>query len=52
MNESMEPDAIGDLIVNILNDENPKLRYQVGPFMQKASATIKKVLPGRVLEES
>lgn len=51
MNISMEPDLIGELIARILQDQKPKLRYRVGPMMQKASVSIKKILPGRLFEK-
>lgn len=51
MDTSMDPAVIGKLIIRILNEKKPKLRYQVGTFTQKASTTIKKVLPNRIFEK-
>ena len=51
MSQSMDPSVIGKLIVTILKEPNPKLKYQVGPALQKLSTRIKKILPPRMFEK-
>lgn len=50
MSQSMDPAVIGDLVVKIMNENKPRLRYRVGRFVQKLSPVIKKFLPDRWFE--
>lgn len=45
------PIEIAKAIAAILKKKNPKVHYQVGPFMQKLSKTLKKILPSRIFEK-
>jgi NAD(P)-dependent dehydrogenase (short-subunit alcohol dehydrogenase family) len=44
------PESIGKLIVRILRDERPYLRYRAANLMQRFSLTLMRILPGRWFE--
>ncbi len=44
------PEEIAKTIAHILSQKNPRVHYQVGPFLQKLSKTLKKILPSRIFE--
>jgi len=44
------PEPVARLICRILEARRPRLRYTVGPAMQRAALQMKKILPGRVFE--
>lgn len=44
------PEEIAKAIAEILTNKNPRVHYQVGPFLQKLSKTLKKILPSRIFE--
>jgi len=46
----LPPEIMAENILSIIRKENPKLRYQVGTFVQKLSLTLKQILPGRFFE--
>lgn len=50
MDEAMDPKILGDILQTIIEDPKPKLRYMVGPFLQKFSTVLKRVLPARTFE--
>ena len=45
------PEEIAKAIAAILKKKNLKVHYQVGPFMQKLTKTLKKILPSRIFEK-
>jgi short-subunit dehydrogenase len=45
------PEEIAKAIAKILTQKNPRVHYQVGPFLQKLSKTLKKFLPSRIFEK-
>jgi hypothetical protein len=49
--EGNPPEEIAIAIANIIEKGNPKVHYQVGPFMQKLSKTLKSILPSRIFEK-
>jgi short-subunit dehydrogenase len=50
MDQSMDPDVIGELALKILKSNKPKLRYLIGNNIQKASTIFKRILPARIFE--
>jgi len=45
------PQEIAVAIADIIEKGNSKVHYQVGPFMQKLSKTLKNILPSRIFEK-
>jgi len=45
------PDEIAKAVAALLQKPSLKVHYQVGPFMQKLSKTLKKLLPSRIFEK-
>jgi len=45
------PEEIAKAIAALLQSNSLKVHYQVGPFMQKLSKTLKKILPSRIFEK-
>jgi NAD(P)-dependent dehydrogenase (short-subunit alcohol dehydrogenase family) len=45
------PDEIGQLIYQIIQNPNPKVHYKVGSFLQKFSIVLKRILPDKVYEK-
>jgi NAD(P)-dependent dehydrogenase (short-subunit alcohol dehydrogenase family) len=44
------PDGIARLVLRIINDPRPRLRYTVGPFSQRAAVWLKRMMPYTVFE--
>jgi NAD(P)-dependent dehydrogenase (short-subunit alcohol dehydrogenase family) len=44
------PNKIAQLVLRIVNQPNPRLRYTVGPGIQRAAVFLKRLLPYRLLE--
>jgi len=51
MSRAPEPSPVAETIYRIIRHPNPKLRYQVGSFLEKLSIILKILLPGRVFEK-
>lgn len=51
VDEGNPPQEIAAAIAQIIEKEKPKVHYQVGPFMQKLSKTLKNILPSRIFEK-
>ncbi len=47
----LKPDVLGQKITKILNLKHPKLRYNIGLFMQRLTPYLLCVLPGRFFEK-
>jgi len=47
----LEPDVLGKKTLKILQTQNPKLRYNIGLFLQRISPYLKCLLPGRFFEK-
>ncbi len=45
-----EPDGVARLLWRIVNTPNPRLRYTVGPAIQRAAVWMKRLLPYAVME--
>ena len=45
-----EPTSIARLLVSIIDDPKPRLRYTVGPFLEILAVHLKKILPSRLFE--
>lgn len=54
MNEHVDagkdPSIMAEMILKIINDENPKIHYKVGEPLQKFSIVLKRVLPDKIYE--
>ncbi len=50
INSAADPMYIVEAIEHIINSPSPKLHYVKGPFLQKVSILLKKILPDRVFE--
>jgi len=44
------PESVARLLHRILNNPNPRLRYTVGPVLQRAAVWLKRLLPNAALE--
>jgi NAD(P)-dependent dehydrogenase (short-subunit alcohol dehydrogenase family) len=44
------PEKVAALVEKIIRHPNPRLRYTVGPMLQRLGALLKRILPGRVFE--
>jgi short-subunit dehydrogenase len=44
------PNEMAAVIFEIINNNNPKLHYKVGAFIQKFSIVLKRILPDRIYE--
>jgi short-subunit dehydrogenase len=51
VNKGMKPEQIGKKIIQILNSNSPKLRYNIGVLLQKLLPFIVTCLPGRFFEK-
>ncbi|HEV7350539.1 SDR family oxidoreductase [Telluribacter sp.] len=50
VSHAADPVIIARAIAEIIEDEQPRLHYMVGPFLQKVSTGLKVVLPQRIFE--
>ena len=50
MNNSRNPVELANLVSNIIKKKNPRIHYILGPFLQKISITLKKILPEKIYE--
>ena len=50
MNNSRNPVELANLISKIVKKKNPRIHYVLGPFLQKISITLKKILPEKIYE--
>ena len=48
--EGPPPTVVASLVAGILRDPSPRLRYRVGPFMEKVAVLLKVLLPARWFE--
>jgi hypothetical protein len=44
------PEVVAKLLWRVVNNQNPRLRYTVGPTAQRAAVWMKRLLPNAVLE--
>jgi len=49
-NNGQDPTIIAQLIDNIINKTNPRLRYTVGAFDQRLATLLKRILPNRLFD--
>jgi len=47
----LHPDVLGQKVLKIIESKNPKLRYNIGIFMQKLTPYLLVCLPGRFFEK-
>jgi NAD(P)-dependent dehydrogenase (short-subunit alcohol dehydrogenase family) len=45
------PTAMGDVVLRVLNDPAPALRYRIAPFGTRISILLKRLLPSRLFEK-
>jgi NAD(P)-dependent dehydrogenase (short-subunit alcohol dehydrogenase family) len=45
-----DPSEVANAVFKILQGKNPKVKYKVGPLLQKLSGIIKGIVPGRTFE--
>ena len=50
MNNSRDPIELANLVSKIIKNKNPKIHYVIGPFLQKTSIILKKILPEKMYE--
>ncbi|WP_299250159.1 SDR family oxidoreductase [uncultured Cytophaga sp.] len=50
MIEAADPSVLGEEILKILNKKSPQVRYRIGPFIQKLSVQVKKIVSGKIFE--
>jgi len=50
VNQAAEPQYIAKTIEKIINTPSPNIHYVAGPFLQRASIWLKRLLPSRVFE--
>ena len=50
MNNSRDPIELANLVSKIIKNKNPKIHYVIGPFLQKISIILKKILPEKMYE--
>jgi len=48
--EGPPPSVVAKLVEDIIRAPSPRLRYRVGPFMEKAAVVLKTLLPARLFE--
>ncbi len=46
-----DPQMVGDGILKILEQKSPSVRYRIGPFMQKLSVKVKRIVNGKSFEK-
>ena len=46
-----DPQMVGDGILKILEQKSPAVRYRIGPFMQKLSVKVKRLVTGKSFEK-
>ncbi len=51
VNNGLEPDVLGQKIYRMTTITSPKLRYNIGLFLQRMTPYIKCILPGRFFEK-
>lgn len=51
VSEGTDPIEMAKGIYKIINDNNPKIHYKFGDFMQKFSIVLKRILPDRMYEK-
>lgn len=49
--EAKDPIVVGEGILKILKQKSPEVRYRIGPFTQKLSVKLKKLIKGRYFEK-
>ena len=48
---AQSPEIISKLILKIINSNNTKIHYKIGPFIQKFSIILKRILPDKLFEK-
>lgn len=51
VNGAPEPEAVGHLVLKIINSTKPKLRYKLAPLGTRIGIPLKRILPGRMFEK-
>jgi short-subunit dehydrogenase len=51
VNKGGDPNKVAEMILKIIETNNPKSHYKVGEFMQKFSIVLKRILPDKVYEK-
>ncbi|MEE3034339.1 MAG: SDR family oxidoreductase [Bacteroidota bacterium] len=50
MNNSRNPIELANLVSKVIKKKNPNIHYVIGPFLQKISIILKKILPEKIYE--
>ena len=51
VDSGMDPLAMAQAVLKIINTKNPKVHYKVGAFMEKFSIVLKRILPDKTYEK-
>jgi NAD(P)-dependent dehydrogenase (short-subunit alcohol dehydrogenase family) len=51
VNSGSNPNEMAEAVFAIIQNQNPKIHYKVGAFMQKFSIVLKRILPDKVYEK-
>lgn len=50
MSRSRNPIEVANLVEKVIKSKNPKIHYIIGPFLQKISVFLKKILPEKIYQ--
>jgi len=50
MSKSRNPIEVANLVEKVIKSKNPKIHYIIGPFLQKISILLKKILPEKIYQ--
>ncbi len=50
MSKSRNPIEVANLVEKVIKSKNPKIHYIIGPFLQKISVLLKKILPEKIYQ--
>ena len=51
VDQGEDPKLLAQFVYNVINENNPKVRYKVGSLMQKFSIVLKRILPSKSYEK-
>lgn len=51
VNSGSNPNEMAEAVYKIIQNQNPRIHYKVGSFMQKFSIVLKRILPDKVYEK-
>ena len=50
MSKSRNPIEVANLVEKVIKSRNPRIHYLTGPFLQKLSVFLKKILPEKIYQ--